>query len=554
MKSYTQLSITEKNKLANKDFNELLSQGNIAFYKGCEVTQIFIYNKSTNEVYNYYTLICFDEIESIDSKSIGLGINNILKNLYIGIQRKRISIKDAQHIFTDVQKGILNYDGLCSMSKDMVLLPKMLVPHLTTNKVVLINSVLKPNYWGDNYIIEFYDQSKDIISNLSFSNEIIDKINSFVSKTIKIDLEKPYDRIGNIIFQFPITILACDIESNKDSVSESIDIKSHPLLYTPKNYFIEMKTELDDLITGYNNSSLASSASTTKLSFLVGDDNNLNIIILDSDRKIVLHYSIVNFIRGFNFGGKLGSQYSEPRTMVFQDGTKEEIELFQSTPFSSVNISKDDYFERIIKRNHNREIIIHSSDCAVFKHNQRNEALSFLRNKINGHNDSIKEICLWDPYLRASDIIETLYFENTGIPFRCITQYQSARKLTNKSVTKTPFTFLLSFFRKSKPFTFTDFCNEENDFFKTHSNNLRVKMKYLAQHGTFGWKFHDRFLIFVPHDITDIPTVYSLGISVNEIGNSHHIVQKVPDPRKILNNFEELWAALDNGQCLVTEF
>ena len=79
-------------------------------------------------------------------------------------------------------------------------------------------------------------------------------------------------------------------------------------------------------------------------------------------------------------------------------------------------------------------------------------------------------------------------------------------------------------------------------------------MKYLAQHGTFGWKFHDRFLIFVPHDITDIPTVYSLGISVNEIGNSHHIVQKVPDPRKILNNFEELWAALDNGQCLVTEF
>ena len=113
--------------------------------------------------------------------------------------------------------------------------------------------------------------------------------------------------------------------------------------------------------------------------------------------------------------------------------------------------------------------------------------------------------------------LSTLYFENTGIPFRCITQYQSARKLKNKSAKKTPFTFLLSFFRKSKPFTFTDFCNEENDFFKTHSNNLRVKMKYLAQHGTFGWKFHDRFLIFVPHDITDIPTVYSLGISVSPV-------------------------------------
>ena len=102
--------------------------------------------------------------------------------------------------------------------------------------------------------------------------------------------------------------------------------------------------------------------------------------------------------------------------------------------------------------------------------------------------------------------------------------------------------------------SFEVFCKRQSDYFDTHSNNLRVKLKFLAQHDVYGWKFHDRFLIFVPYESTDMPEVYSLGTSVNILGKNHHIIQKVTNPREISNNFEELWKLLDNGKCVVKEF
>ena len=203
------------------------------------------------------------------------------------------------------------------------------------------------------------------------------------------------------------------------------------------------------------------------------------------------------------------------------------------------NIYNNDYFERISARNRNNEILQHSGDYKVFKENQTDEAFSFLRDKIIQHNDDIKEICLWEPYLTAFDIMATLYFENTGLPFRCITSYQKAKNLSQDDDNQK---------------SFEQFRKEQEDLFLKNSNNLRVNLKFLAQQGAYGWKFHDRFLIFVPKDNTNLPEAYFLGTSINTIGKNHHIIQKVTNSREILNNFEELWKLLDNDECLVAEF
>ena len=42
----------EKQKCANEDFALLLSAGSIAFYKTCEVTQVFLYRKVDKKVFN----------------------------------------------------------------------------------------------------------------------------------------------------------------------------------------------------------------------------------------------------------------------------------------------------------------------------------------------------------------------------------------------------------------------------------------------------------------------------------------------------------------------
>ena len=49
-----------KQEYANKDFELLLKEGNIAFYKGCEVSHIFIFDKEEKKAINYFTLFSFD--------------------------------------------------------------------------------------------------------------------------------------------------------------------------------------------------------------------------------------------------------------------------------------------------------------------------------------------------------------------------------------------------------------------------------------------------------------------------------------------------------------
>ena len=73
--------------------------------------------------------------------------------------------------------------------------------------------------------------------------------------------------------------------------------------------------------------------------------------------------------------------------------------------------------------------------------------------------------------------------------------------------------------------------------------NLEVRGKI----GSNGYGFHDRFLIFP----LETPKVWSLGISVNSLGKSHHILQEVKHSQHILNAFNDLWEKLDKEECLV---
>jgi hypothetical protein len=44
---------------------------------------------------------------------------------------------------------------------------------------------------------------------------------------------------------------------------------------------------------------------------------------------------------------------------------------------------------------------------------------------------------------------------------------------------------------------------------------------------------------------------YSLGTSINSLGKAHHIIQKVPDSRKIVHIFQELWELLDGESDII---
>ena len=530
-----------KAKIANEDFDLLSQNDTIAFYESCEMTQIFLYDQENKSVQNYYTLFVFEETVPKDTKDKYLfpKLQKIDNKFKFGVIQKRISIEEAKEQFKNIQQNnkiIFNKDN-CDVSTQMVLLPKTFVPMRYGLTEPMLNRVLKKNFWGANYVIEFFNEKKNFA--LGEDERLkIDLINKTVKDVINIDLAKVSDRIGNIIFQFPVTIMDLDTTLIRQGSEIRTTAKPHIKSKNEKNINVQVQTSFDNTITGFDSQFFKNLDFT--FDSKLGDDNNVRVTVSDFENKIILYDNELNFIKTFH--GDMHIQgLMPPRIMPINVGISLET----------------DYSNQILKRNQNDNILKRSGDYQVFKGKESKKALDFIRKKLR--QTDAKEICLWDPYLSAKDIMDTLYYEPTGKTFRCITCISSANSLSHKSDNPGGYEKLCrnhgyTYAKKDiKHNGFDEFCKESKVLFK-ESNNLNISLKFLAQHDNYGWKFHDRFLIFIPYESSQLPEVYSLGISVNQIGEKHHIIQKVTDSREILKNFEELWKELDNGACCVVEF
>lgn len=211
---YRETEKHNKAQKANNDFNFLMQSGNIAFYKSVELTQVFIFDKKNKVTKNFFTLFTFSEEDYTQTKEEYLTDKPIQlnKNYSFGIVQFKLTINDTKKIFRDIQnnKLILNNEK-CLISENLFLNPRSFIQKENLKKTHQLNSILKPNYWGDNYIIEFFDETKSFFDASVDSNtsrlyiERICKTLIEVNK-ISMDLQKNYDRFGNIIFQFPITL------------------------------------------------------------------------------------------------------------------------------------------------------------------------------------------------------------------------------------------------------------------------------------------------------------------------------------------------------------
>lgn len=561
--------IKDKREKAIHDFNNLISDGVVGFYQECEFTQIFLLEAKTDNIYNYFTIINLEEnINDLKRKFLTKSPFEINDRFKLGIIQIRLSLSELIIFFNNLLNLHFNVNNKESIiSKSFVLLPKQHIPHYWGGKTPLINHVIKPNIWGNNYIVEFFDESKDIINLLN--RKEIDKINNLIlsCKDIKIDFFKVYDRIGNILFQFPITLFKFVIDLQKNDNDVIYKIFKHPKLKNDFELNLIFKTSKDNIITGYKN--LISKTSQMNILIELGDSNELEVYISNKETSI-LYYSSQNiFLKYFNINMNIVNSYIEPRIIKNKNGSINKIDIVTPMPITGGRRSRREYIDHIQKRIIENEIILNSGDFAVFNNNERQKAIKYISEKIINSID-IKELYLWDPYLCALDIIETLYFENTGKPFKCITTYQGLKKIIDgeylSSRKKSPFMNLLLspilyifyYFKKRKIINSDENKSKlinvrKNQIkqFKEYSNNVNINLEFRCQYKNLGYPFHDRFLIFVPNDEFALPIVYSLGASVNQLGEKHHIIHKVTDPRIILENFNNLWNSLNSEECII---
>lgn len=516
-----------KRRLGIADFKLLSSDGVVGRFEECELLHVFLVD-GEKKIHHYFAIVSFEEfldpearVERLTSKLI-----SVEARFSLGVIRKRISIAAAQELFLQLCENRFVLDGAdVVIPTDLQLLPKTHVPSLWGTGAPPVSGVLKPNNWGDRYILEFVAKTNPFDKLLRPESSL--QINKCIKSLIPIDLESVYDRIGSFIFQFPITVVRGHSGITKDWTSASVHLEIDQEVIESQDICGSITTRFDDTVTGH----ATWEGCEVPEELALGDSNNLELKVYNPKNGLVYHNSMGNFFRTFNFSVGLGVQNSEPRIFVDSSGTTHRIGLVSYQLGAHTGTPKE-YDSRTRRRILQNEILSRSGRFVSIRKGERDKAINFLREQLAAKEGSALEVWLWDPFLRYQDIFDVLYFvANSDVRMKCI----------------------LSFTRQKSKMTgnYSNFRQAQRQGFISESNNIGIKLEVRACHDSKGFDFHDRFLFVLPRDPEEIPTVFSLGTSVNGFGNSHHLIQQTLDPRNIVETFSELWDQLDDDDSTI---
>lgn len=519
------------------DFEILLKDGNIGFYQSCEVTQLFIQKKVDNSVFNFFIIASFEEKPFTLRNHYFLTSNKgipINKDLNLGIQRYWLSIEEATEVFTKLDKDKKwDFDGDDSLQLGKLKgLTKQFVPSIDGQR---INHILKNNYHNGSYVLEFFDESKNYVDLLLNMKKIknLNRLSEKIKKHVHIDLSVVRDRIGNIIFQFPITVL--NTRSKALSTWDGVELRFRwrKKISIIPDCLIQVESTIDKIYMG---STIVDYNKLESQQIVIGNLDQINHIkVWRKEPNLLLSTFDGTYIREFLFNLSIVS--NEPR--IFEINNEIQNVSISSSGLGSGTMDDPKYTTYINNTLYDAEKITLERTLS-FKQYFRDSSLIAINDirKLVGRNDS-NGVYLWDPFLRSRDILKTLFYSTShGVSLKAIGSIDS----TTKKIYET------------KGENAEDIIAHELSILENPKhNNYGLNLEFRIQHNAYGWDFHDRFLIF-PGCKATRPKVYSLGTSINSLGKSHHILQEVSHPQRVIDAFEELWEKLNHKDCLVWKY
>lgn len=504
----------------------------MGYYNSCEMITVFINEKETGNIYNFYTLFVMEERLTIKEEcNFVTKLISVSKRFSMGIQRK---VQEAEKIRPLIQslcerkerRSVDIGDGELQIGR-LEMVPKTFIPKDSTLQITL-NRVLKNNFQNGSYILEFFD-AEERVKNL-FSKTELNKITNDLFDQIPIDLLTLSDRIGNFIFQFP---------SINTRITYRTDERERILYYTlnvdkrlgEENHFI-LQSELmkDDNIVGFGIAECKKPES--QITFQVGNSSPIcRTTLIDMDSQLILARQDTSFVRQTSIRMQIRSQYGEQRLIFDADGEIiDTIDVFygENTDIGQPvirnrekRIEKRQYKQRTEKLHRSREFRRYGRTV------ERDKALRDIIALMNLGDGG--KVYLWDPYLTLKDLLETWYYTTTyNMQLKAIT----SSEIANKS-----------------KISVEEWIRQQREFIADRSNHYGIRLELRCQWKEYGYHFHDRFLMVIKDG--EKPRVWSLGTSINSLGNKHHIIQNVEHPQMIIDTFEELWNELDSEDCIV---
>lgn len=519
------------------DFKLLIQQGNLGFYTSCEVTHAVIFDRETEQSHNYYTVFVFEERELRNTKAKYLTdkLISLSRRFSLAVMQYQIELKEAGKIYKKLVAATTICDigcGLFNVGKFRKL-SKQFIPGDSTT-IISLNKCLKNNFQNGSYILEFFDMQKPLVDFLS--KKELHLAAQKLKEILPIDLLVLSDRIGNMIFQFPSQILGVNFKTDKKEQSLNFHLGIDSRIINPQRYWVMVANEFDDTLVGFG---IEEHGSQTDFTLDTGDTASLNQVkVIDKETHLIVSQTSASFIRSMQVDMHIGSRFGNDRTIIGRDGHTITFPVdsreFLGIPRKSI-LEWKDYTRR---RQYEMDLQNLEKQMKFIQYGNRGaddrvKAMDDIRALIRKYEGS--KIYLWDPYLSANDIINTLYYTSCyGTELRAVS---SAKLQKRNTIDGTNYKNI------------KQWMADQKKAFETKSNNYGINLEVRCQYGNYGFPFHDRFIIFISAE--DIAQVWSLGVSVNNLGGAHHIVQQVSHPQHIVDAFEQLWNALDNEECLV---
>jgi hypothetical protein len=424
---------------------------------------------------------------------------------------------------------------------------------------VPLNAVLKNNFWSGSYVVELKDDGKSALADLARKEVLFEELSAWLITMLPLNLARVPDRIGDVLFQVPANALIAEFRRPPGKPLE-LCLAWNPVV-SARTILAEYRIEHDGIISCFSRFNVTEGAWAIDIPQASGD---LQFSVWDMDNKLLLAASTT-----YAQGGKwrveshISSGMETPRRfkLIGPSGDSETHEIALMEPSGGWRNHRqprhpeDVDWKAIRQLKAKMKQLVASRKFLQYglegskRQDERHRALDDLRVLIRSVSQGA--IYLWDPYLSANDILNTLAFcTDAGTQLWGLTSAKPSKMRTDYS------------------------DDEANDIDETDPTDTTDREKWIAtQHGILNeaftgspcmklefrmsWgiqrSFHDRFLIF-PGLGRDRTRVWSLGASINHIGAQHCIVQEVTYPEPVLQAFQSFWHQSAEPEHLIWKY
>jgi hypothetical protein len=541
--------------------SSLLAHGVVGTYTQFEATEVFAVRNGQKEAINVFTILVAEERQGEVPQQLSyltpkpFRLKKSLPDWMFGVARYVRPIADLVPALTAMaETGVLSASGKeLRVGRLHEVAPQFVPPDSMTS--VPWNKVLKNNFWSGSHVFEWSDREKQALQPFFDDSRLLQELSERVAECVPMTIAALSDRLANVAVQLPVTAMMTQHHGVRATGAFNIELAwAQNVSARPLRASCEL--EFDGIISGYASAPIQAPETTLSAQRGVGTHkiviwDDLNQTVLAATGPAAFLSSIVLNMQAV--GG-------EPRTFSIKqaDGSLRSYQVGVSHKNRSVvgDQTADDTGGHTQKRLY-KEQLEHLTASRVFvqykpelgrQDVERERALEDLRMLIRRYGD--EGAWLWDPYLTARDILETLFHcPHSGAELRALTgANEPPAAAATHGLVECIKNRLLG--QRRPPRGKLDFVERQRaELDSTQSNWLGLRLEYRVRRGPAGFGFHDRFLIFPRVD--EGALAWSLGTSVNSAGREHHILQQVDNGQLVRDAFIELWEKLDQPEHLI---